>query len=85
MDVNVKDRKNNIEYLRMVLNLCEIGVNYPQADLIKRIFESLEEKNGNFNLKDGVKLYYEWKQEWEDYFKKIEVNYEEDDFESKNK
>ena len=58
MNVKVKDRKDNIEFVRMALNLAEIGVDYPNADLIVRIMERLNELKGKFSLKDGIDIHY---------------------------
>jgi hypothetical protein len=52
----------------MALNMCQLGINYPQADLIIKINEKLKNDAGNFSLDDGVKIFNQWKQEWDDYF-----------------
>lgn len=70
MDVKIKDRKEEIEFLRMALSICELGVNYIQADLIIRVFERLQKLKGKFSLHDGVELHHKWKQEWQEYFEK---------------
>jgi len=72
MDVKIKDRKKEIEYFRMALNMCEFGVDYTQADLIMRVTEKLKDAKGNFNLEHGVEIFNQWKQEWEKYFEKKE-------------
>ena len=33
-EVKIEDRDTSIEYLRMALNMCQIGVNYQQSELI---------------------------------------------------
>ncbi len=68
MDVKIKDRKNEIEYLRMALNMCEIGVNYTQADLILKVLEKVKQLDGKFSIRDGVEIYHKWKIEWFNYF-----------------
>lgn len=68
MKVRIKDRKKEIEYLRMALNLCEIGVDYTHADLIIRVTKALKKMKGDFSLEDGVKVHHKWKEEWEKYF-----------------
>ena len=69
MDVKVKDRKKEVEYLRMACNMAELGINYIQADLILRLQERLSQlKEGKFSIDDGVKIHYAWKQEWQKYF-----------------
>ncbi len=70
MDVKIKDRKRDVEILRMALNMCEIGVDYPQADMINRVVNKLSELKEAFSMKDGIELHSEWKKEWQDYFQK---------------
>ena len=36
-EVKISDRERVIEYIRMVLSMCEIGVNYQQAELIFKV------------------------------------------------
>jgi hypothetical protein len=66
-EVKVKDRKEEIEYMRMALNICEIGVNYQQSDLIIRVSERLKYRKGKFTIHEGVEIYHKWKQDWIDY------------------
>ena len=69
MDVKVKDRKNEVEYLRMACNMAELGINYIQADLILRLQERLSKlKGGKFSIDDATHIHYKWKQEWQKYF-----------------
>jgi len=68
-DVSLKDRKPNIEYLRMALNMCELHINYQQADLITRVCEKLTELDGYFTVSDCVKIHDEWNDYWLNYFK----------------
>jgi hypothetical protein len=68
MEVKIEDRKEEIEYLRMGLNVAELGVSYEQADLIIRVSERLKKLKGKFSLNDGVEIHHKWKQEWEKYF-----------------
>lgn len=68
MDVKIKDRKVDIEYLRMACNMAELGINYTHADLIIRLQERLKKMKGKFSLNDGVEIHFEWKKEWEKYF-----------------
>lgn len=67
MKVKNKDRKTDIEIFRMALNLCEIGADYPTADLIDRIYKNVKKKKGDFNLKNGVELLHQWMRDWEEY------------------
>ena len=73
MDVKIKDRKREVEYLRMALNVCEIGVDYTHTDLIIRVYEKLKVLDGKFSISDGVDILYDWKQEWQSYFDKQSV------------
>lgn len=66
-DCLIKDRKKEIEYLRMALNMCEIGVNYVQTDLILRVIARLEKRRGNMNINDISKILTEWIQDWNKY------------------
>jgi len=68
MEVKIEDRKEEIEYLRMGLNMAELGVSYEQADLIIRISDRLKKLKGKFSLKDGVEIHHKWKQDWEKYY-----------------
>jgi hypothetical protein len=54
MDVKIKDRKEEIEFLRMACNMAELGIGYQHADLIIRLQERLKKMKGKFSLKDGV-------------------------------
>jgi len=47
MEVKIKDRKEEIEFLRMACNMAELGIGYQHADLIIRLQERLK------NLKDS--------------------------------
>jgi hypothetical protein len=68
MDVKIKDRKEGAEYLRMALNMCELWIDYPQAELIIKVLAKMEKVKGEFSISDGVKIHHEWKKEWEQYF-----------------
>lgn len=72
MDVKIKDRKDEIEFIRMALNIVGIGVDYANADLINRTIKELNKLKGQFSLKDGVKLLYDWKDDWRKYAEKQE-------------
>lgn len=37
MEVKIKDRKEEIEFLRMACNMAELGIGYQHADLIIRL------------------------------------------------
>ncbi len=72
MDVKIKDRKDNIEHIRMALNICEMGATYAQSDLILRIFKKLDVLGGKFTLLDGTELLSDWRKEYDLYFKNLE-------------
>jgi len=69
MDVEIKDRKKEIEYLRMALNMVEIGVNYEITDLIIRVSKELNEMGDHFAIDDAVHILYDWRRDWKEYFK----------------
>lgn len=69
MEVEIKDRKEEIEHLRMALNMCEVGVGYTQTDLILRVLERLDKLKGEFSISDAVEIHHKHKQEWQTYFK----------------
>lgn len=69
-DVEIKDRENEVEYLRMVLNICQVNIDYTHADLINRVTKALHKRKGSFTVNEGVELFYQWKQDWEVYFEK---------------
>lgn len=68
MEVKIKDRSNEVEFLRMALNMCELGIDYTQADLIIRVTKSLNKLKGKFSINDGVEIHHKWKEEWQKYF-----------------
>ena len=68
MDVKVKDRKDEIEMLRIACNMVEIGIEYQHADLIIKIQKRLTELGDKFSIKDAVEIHYNWKEEWRKYF-----------------
>jgi hypothetical protein len=68
MEVKIKDRKEEIEFLRMALNMAEIGIGYQHADLIIRLQERLKKLKGKFSIMDGIEIHHKWKQEWQNYF-----------------
>ena len=71
MEVKIKDRKKEIEYLRMACNMAEIGIEYIHADLILRLQERLNKLHGKFSINDGVEIHAKWKKDWEEYRDKI--------------
>lgn len=71
MEVLIKDRKDEIEYLRMALAITELGVSYEQAELINNVVNKVRQRKGKFNIHDGVELLYAWKQKWRNYYDKM--------------
>jgi len=67
-DVKMTDRVIEVESLRMVLSMCELGVSYTQADLINRVVKKLQAKP-NLTIKDALKILTQWKSKWEEYSK----------------
>ena len=70
MEVKIKDRKEEIEFLRMACNMAELGISYRQADLIIRLQERLNTQKGDFSISDGAEIYCKWTQDWQNYFEK---------------
>lgn len=68
MEVKIKDRKKEIEFLRMACNMAELGIGYQHADLIIRLQERLKKLKGKFSIDDGVEIHYKWKEDWQKYF-----------------
>ena len=44
MEVQIKDRKDEIEYLRMALAITELGVSYEQAELINNVVNKVRQR-----------------------------------------
>jgi len=74
MDVKIKDRKKEIEYLRIACNMAEIGIEYQHADLILRLQERLNKLKGKFTILDGVEIHHKWQEDWEKYFNELANN-----------
>lgn len=68
MDVKIKDRKEEVEFLRMVCNMAELRIDYIHADLILKLQDRLNKLKGDFSLNNGVQIHHQWKTEWEKYF-----------------
>ncbi len=69
-EVKIKDRDISIEYIRMVLSMCEIGVNYQQADLIFNVVNKCDLLGGDLTVEDACDLLSAHKRKWEKYFDK---------------
>ena len=68
MEVKIKDRKEEVEFLRMACNMAQLGIGYEQTDLILRLQERLKELKGKFSIADGVEIHYKWKEDWQNYY-----------------
>lgn len=68
-DIPVKDRTKEIECVRMVLNMVDIGITYTGADLLISVMDALQKKGDKFSVQDGVKILFDHKKKWEKYFK----------------
>lgn len=72
MDVKIKDRKTDVEHLRMACNLAELNVGYIHADLILKLQDRLKKLKGKFSISDGVEIHHKWKEDWREYFEALE-------------
>lgn len=71
-DVKIKDRKYDVEILRMACNLAELNIGYVQADLILKLQDRLEKIKGKFSLHDGIEIHHKWKEDWIKYFEELD-------------
>lgn len=67
-EVKIEDRDTSIEYIRMVLSMCEIYVNYQQADLIFNVVNKCDLLGGDLTVEDACDLLGEHKKKWDKYF-----------------
>ena len=72
MKVPQKDRTDELEIIRLALNMAEIYVDYQHSDLINRIFKGIEKRKWNFNVKDICQIKGAWEKDWQEYYKKKE-------------
>ena len=68
MNVLIKDRKKEIELIRMALNMAEVGVNYETTELIITVIEQQKKLGGKFSLEDGCNIFSEWQNKWNNYY-----------------
>lgn len=68
-DIPIEDRTKEIEYVRAVLNMVEIGITYTGADLLITVMDALQKKGDKFSVQDGVKILFDHKKKWDKYFK----------------
>lgn len=69
MEIDHKDKKEEIEFLRMACNIAGINLNYTQVDLILRLQERVTKLKEEFSLADGAEIHQNWQLEWQKYFK----------------
>lgn len=67
-EVKFEDREYYIEYIRMALNMCEIGVNYQQTELIDMVVRECDRLGGDLTVEDACDLLSEHKKKWDKYF-----------------
>ena len=60
-EVLIKDRKKEIEYIRIALCMAEIHIDYQIADLINRVLKELDKQKGEFKIDDSIKILYNMK------------------------
>jgi hypothetical protein len=71
IDVKIKDRKKDVEMLRLALSMSGVGANYITCDLISKVLSGMKKKGGKFSLLDGAKIEAAHEKEWTAYFKKV--------------
>ena len=64
------DRKNEVEYFRIALNIAEISIDYFTADLVYEVFKMHKKKKGKMTVEDSVKIKCDHEQKWFDYQRK---------------
>ncbi len=67
-EVKISDREHSIEYIRMALNMCQIGVNYQQTELIFAVVNKCDLLGGDLTVEDACDLLGEHKKKWDKYF-----------------
>ena len=67
-EVKFEDRDTSIEYIRMVLSMCEIYVNYQQADLIFNVVNKCDLLGSDLTVEDACDLLSAHKKKWDKYF-----------------
>lgn len=68
MQVEIKDRKEDVELFRMACNVAEIGIDYQTADLLLRISKLTDEKKGELSLSEVTAVRLKWSMDWNVYF-----------------
>jgi len=58
------DLEKRVQYMRISLGLCGIGVSNSTAEIICRVSDSVAEMGGEFDLKTAVKIQVEVEQKY---------------------
>lgn len=78
MNVKREDRKKRIEYIRLILVMAQIRIDYKGADLIYKLMKKFFLYGGEVNIKQVTKIRSRWEEKWKDYdIDNAEVKYDE--------
>lgn len=77
MEVDIKDRKKEVENFRLACAMAGVVIDYIHADLVLRVQEKINLVNGSFSISDGVDISSKWRSDWDQYFKEKAVNLED--------
>jgi len=72
-EVKIQDRDEKVEQIRMMLNMCEIGVSYIHTDIILECIKLHDRLGGGATINDVTMLHFELKNKWNKYFKEQEL------------
>jgi hypothetical protein len=70
--VKIKDYEKEQHILKVALNSVGLMIDYETVDLIHRTLTVLESKKGEMSILDSSKIVAQHKEDWEEYFKKLE-------------
>lgn len=68
MNIEIKDRKPEIEQARMGLAMVRISLDYESVDLLLRTLKKVNEMKGLFSIDDASHIQFVWRNEWLTYF-----------------
>ena len=71
-EVKIQDRDEKVEQIRMILNMCEVGVGYVLTDIILECIKLYDELGGGATIDDVTNLHFELKNKWDKYFEEQE-------------
>ncbi|HZK00984.1 MAG TPA: hypothetical protein VFC79_13285 [Tissierellaceae bacterium] len=74
MKVKIADKDKDIEYICIALNMCQLNIDYPTAELMLEIIDHVAKVGGEFSLDDGLKITHTWREKWDNYFTKLKEN-----------